>query len=130
METTACRVSDICSYRPEKHFQKTSILRAPKEKKNVSSTPIHFGVPSTSFRNQSATELQDLLSSGNTLLGLFRQSSCLVVVDLLSEPTPRQRSGQAYFHALLLGQELEQQKQKQVVPGSRCRRERLPLRRL
>lgn len=84
-------------------------------RKRVSSTPIHFGVSFNEFSEQSGkslTELQDLLSSETPYwISSGRSSHLVVVVALRTDATPVDQA-KAYFHALLLGQELERQKAK------------------
>jgi hypothetical protein len=83
--------------------------------KRVTSTPIHFGVSFNEFSEHSGksmTELQDMLSSETPPYwissGQELSSRLIVVVALRTDATPTDQA-KAYFHALLLGQELEQQ---------------------
>jgi hypothetical protein len=74
-----------------------------------------------SFRNNRGGKATGarLVVVRNTLLDSRPDSrpalSWWICFPTIDAPTDRAK---AYFHALLLGQELEQQRQKQVVPGT------------
>jgi hypothetical protein len=119
-ETTSVAESPSASLPPPISIsQQEPLFFWPRlRRRKLASIPIHFGVSFNEFSEQSGKSLADLqtlmssdapywVSSGHG------QSSGAVVVAIRTDATPTDQA-KAYFHALLLGQELQRQKNKSV----------------